>query len=58
MSLSKIDSFIKFENIETSLENIVGNYYYQYSEAGYQGKMKKKLHFAYYSHILLSNLTL
>jgi len=23
-----------------------------------KGKMKKKLHFAYYSHILLSNLTL
>jgi hypothetical protein len=37
MSLNKIDTLLKFEKTETSLENIAGDYYYQYSEAGYQG---------------------
>jgi hypothetical protein len=39
MSLSIIDTTIKIENIETSLENIIGEYNYQYSEKGFQGNL-------------------
>lgn len=38
LNLALSDSTIKTISIETRQENIFGDYYYQYSEAGYQGE--------------------
>lgn len=39
MILRKFDKLVKLENIQTNLESIVGNYYYQYTKDGYQGQL-------------------
>lgn len=42
MSLKKVDTVVKIDNLEINLENIIGEYYYQYSEAGSQGNLTIK----------------
>lgn len=37
LELTKSDSIIHSKQIETKLKNMYGEYYYQYSESGYQG---------------------
>ena len=39
LNLNRIDTILENENIETNLENVIGDYHYQYSEAGYQGDL-------------------
>jgi hypothetical protein len=39
ISMKKIDTLIDLENIKTDIENVVGNYYYQYNESVYQGNL-------------------
>ncbi|GAB2777669.1 hypothetical protein GCM10027275_21060 [Rhabdobacter roseus] len=39
LTMSKVDTLIRAERIETSVENITGAYHYQYTEAGRQGDL-------------------
>lgn len=42
LNLSRIDTIIPVENMKTNVENIIGEYHYQYSQAGSQGDLTIK----------------
>lgn len=39
LNLNRIDTIFENENIETNIENLSGDYHYQYGEAGYHGDL-------------------